>query len=145
MIKDISPAFFTNLYHSRMEEEKRQNVKRYMQFFYGSFLYERGDKDESTRLLEDIVNNTLLDTAHEKLFLGRLFQQLAVNYEDAGKKSESDNMMYSYYTEYPQLIPFSGLKMKMKLNVSGVSDEMTDQIRSELEDCNIRWINTPDF
>lgn len=145
MIKDISPVFFTNLYHRRMEEEKRQNVKRYMQFFYGSFLYERGDKEESTWLLEDIVNNTLLDTAHEKLFLGRLFQQLSVNYGDAGRKSESDNMMYSYYTEYPQLIPFSGLKMKMKLTVTGVPDERTDQIRSELEDCNIRWLNTLDF
>jgi hypothetical protein len=145
MIKDISPEYFTNLYHQKMEEEKRQNVKRYMQFFYGSFLYQSGDKNESTKTLENILYTTLLDTAHEKLFLGRLYQQLAINYSDAGQKSDRDKMMYYYFTEYPQLIPFSGLRMKIKLAVTGIADEVTNKIKADLDDCNVNWVNTTDL
>jgi hypothetical protein len=144
MIKDISPAYFTNLYQLKWEQEKRPNVKRYMQFFYGSFLFTRGEKKESTRILEDILYNTLLDTAHEKLFLGRVYQQLSVNYSDAGDYSEANKMKYYLFSEYPQLIPYTGVKIKMRLNVTGDEDAITGNVISGLEDCNIDWMNTPD-
>ncbi|MEP6615885.1 MAG: hypothetical protein ABJA57_04870 [Ginsengibacter sp.] len=145
LVKVISPAYFTRLYRQKMQDEKRQNVKRYMQLFYGNLLYQDGDKTESTKVLEDIMNNTLLDTAHEKLFLGRLYQQLAINYYEGGNKMEGDKMMFYCFSEYPQLVPFSSLKMKMKLNVSGLSDKVTVKIISDLENCNIRWESDLDF
>jgi hypothetical protein len=144
MLQEISPAYFTKLYLQNWEGEKRPNVKRYMQFFYGSFLFKDGETKESTTVLEDIVYNTLLDTAHEKLFLGRLYQQLAINYTAGGRTSEADKMKYYLFSEYPQLIPFSEVKIKMKLNVTGQNDEAVRDVLSDLRECNINWTDTPD-
>ncbi|MDQ6758061.1 MAG: hypothetical protein M3004_14150 [Bacteroidota bacterium] len=145
MIKDISLEYFTKFYQQKMEEEKRDNIKRYMQFFYGSLLYKDGQKKESKKVLENILYNTLLDTAHEKLFLARLGETLAREYSDEGEKDNYNRMLTFYYKEYPQMIPFSGLKINMKLNTAGLSDEVTKKIINELDDCNIHWVNDNNY
>ena len=43
------------------------------------------------------------------------------------------------YSEFPQLIPFSGMRMDMQLHVSGDGGN----IISRLKDCNINWVNDP--
>lgn len=144
MIKDISPVYFTNLYHKKMDEEKRDNVKRYMKLFYSNFLYKEGNESESKKMQEDILNNTLLDTAHEKLFLARLYEGLAYNYNESGEKDKYTNMLGYFYKEYPQLVPFSGLRMKVKLNITGLDDNVTSKVKNELKDCNIKWVDVPD-
>ena len=145
IIKDISPEYFTKFYQQKIEEEKRDNIKRYIQFFYGSFLYKDGQEKESKKVLENILYNTLLDTAHEKLFLARLGETLAREYADEGEKDNYNRMLAFYYHEYPQMIPFSGLKINMKLNVTGLSDEATKKVRNELDDCNIHWVNDDSY
>ncbi len=144
MIKDISPAYFTNLYQQKMEEEKRPNIRRYMQLFYGNFLYKDGRVKESTTTLEDILYNTLLDTAHEKLFLARLSETLAKDYDDAGEKEKYNTMLAFYFKEFPQLLPFSGFKIKVKLSKSGLDNNETSQVEKELKNCNINWISEGD-
>jgi hypothetical protein len=144
MLKDISPEYFRNFYKQKMETEKRQNIKRYMQFFYGSFLLKIGDKNDGKKVFEDILYNTLLDTAHEKLFLARISESLARQYDNDGEKDKYNTMAAYYFSEYPQLIPFSGIRIKMKLNISGVSDDVTKKIINEMEDCNVNWVEGGD-
>ena len=127
-----------------MQEEKRDNVVRYMKLFYSNFLYKEGNESESKKVQEDILNYTLLDTAHEKLFLARLYEGLANNYSASGEKDKYTAMLGYFYKEYPQLLPFSGLKMKVKLNITGPDDDMILKVKSELKDCNINWTNEPD-
>lgn len=137
MLKDISPEYFKKFYKQRMETEKRQNIVRYMQFFYGNFLFKTGETGEGKKIFENILYNTLLDTAHEKLFLGRIAETLAREYTGA----EKEKMMSYYFSEYPQLVPFSGLRVRMKLNTTGISDGTTKRIVSELKDCNVNWVD----
>ncbi len=144
VIKDISPAYFTKLYKQKMEEDPRPVIKRYMKLFYGNLIYRNGNESKSREILEDILYNSLLDTAHEKLFLGRLYEGLAKNYDDAGKTTERNSMISYLYQTYPQLIPFSGLKIKMKLNVSGLNDDVVDDVIDDLKDCRISFTNDPD-
>ena len=145
ILKDISPEYFMNFYRQKMETEKRQNIQRYMQFFYGSFLFKTGEKSEGKKVFENIIYNTLVDTAHEKLFLARIAETLARQYNNDGDKDKYNTMASYYFTEYPQLIPFSELKIKMRLNVSGVSDEVTKKIINELKDCNVNWVEGGDY
>lgn len=139
MLKDISPEYFRNFYKQKMETEKRENIRRYMEFFYGSFLFKTGEKNEGEKVFENILYNTLLDTAHEKLFLGRVAETLARQYNNTGEKDKYNRMINYYYSEYPQLIPFSGIKITMKLNITGASDEVIKKIINEVEDCNVNW------
>jgi len=141
MIKDISPEYFTKFYKQKMETEKRENIQRYMQFFYGSFLFKTGEKSEGKNIFENILYNTRLDTAHEKLFLARIAETLARQYDNSGDKEKYNSMVAYYFSEYPQLIPFSGIRLKMKLNMTGVSDDITKKVTSEMEDCNVNWVD----
>ncbi len=145
MIKDISPEYFTDLYKQKMEIEKRENVRRYMQFFYGSFLIKTGEKEDGKKVLENILYNTSLDTAHEKLFLARVTETLAKQYKDDGNNEKYNKLVAFYLQEYPQLIPFSGLKLKMRLNITGIDDDVIKKIKNELDDCNITWVNDENY
>ncbi|MBA2250263.1 MAG: hypothetical protein H0W12_08730 [Chitinophagaceae bacterium] len=141
LIKDISPEYFKTFYQQKMQQEKRENVIRYMKLFYADFLYLDGDKKESRAEMENILYNTLLDTAHEKLFLGRLYEGLAKNYDNDGDDQKLNTMLFYLHHDYPQLIPYSGLKMKVKLTAAGLVDDQVNIVRSELSDCNIAWVS----
>lgn len=141
MLKDISPEYFEDLYKQKMNNENRQNIQRYMQFFYGSFLFKTGERSEGKQVFENILYNTLLDTAHEKLFLGRIAETLARQYDREDELGKYNTMVSYYFTQYPQLIPFSGLQLKIKLNMTGISDEVTKKIVKEMEDCNVSWVD----
>ena len=134
MLKDISPEYFRNFYKQKMESEKRENIIRYMQFFYGSFLFKTGDEGEGKKIFENILYNTLLDTAHEKLLLARVAETLAKEY--GGDRDKYNKTVAWYFSEYPQLVPFSGISVKLKLEVAGFSDAVTARVMSELKDCN---------
>lgn len=141
MLKDISPEYFKDFYKRKMESEKRTNVQRYMQFFYGSFLFKTGDRSEGKHIFENILYNIPVDTAHEKLFLGRIAETLARQYDKDDEDDKYKTMTAYYFSQYPQLIPFSGLKIKMKLNITGISDDVTNKVVNEIEDCNVSWVD----
>jgi hypothetical protein len=144
MIKDISPGYFTRLYKEKMETEKRENIKRYMQFFYASFLLKDGERKEGIKILENILQNVPVDTAHEKLFQARISEILAKQYRD--EDDGTYNTLTAFYLrKYPQLVPFSGIKIKMNLQVSGISDNETKKVINDLKDCNISWANSTNF
>ena len=137
VIKDISPEYFTGFFKQQMELEKRKNIQRYMQFFYGNFLVKTGEKEEGKKVLENILRNIPLDTAHEKLFQARVTETLAKQYEDDKDKSMYNTLIAFYLKKYPQLLPFSGLKIKMSFNIQGINDYITKSVVNELKDCNI--------
>ncbi len=144
LMKNISPQYFETIYKYKAAGEKRANVVRYMQLFAGEFEYEDGKHTESKQTFENIYYNTILDTTHEKLFLARLYESLARSYAHEDETENSQAMIYNYFKEYPQLIPFSGFKMKMYLNTPNAENVISKKIINELESCNISWVDEPD-
>ena len=112
-----------------------------MQLFYGEFSYEDGKYDESRQTLENTLNTALLDTAHEKLFVARLYEGLARSYAHDDDEDKAANMRYKFFKEYPQLIPFSGFEIKMNLSTSPFNTAMEKNIIKELKSCNIDFTN----
>ena len=118
LLKNFSPKYFKEKYQTYQHTDTRENIQRYFKLFATQFTWEDGDKKEARKSLDDMVKTTLLDTANEKLFLGRL-------YEDLGKAYRKENSdVYNEYCNslmqvYPQLAPYSGLTMPMQLAVSG--------------------------
>lgn len=136
MMKNISPTYFADIYKQKQITEKRKNLVRYMQLFYGEFAYEKGDYDESRQTFETILNTALLDTAHEKLFVARLYESLTHAYLHNDEKDKAVNMKYNFFREYPQLIPFSGLTMQMNLS-SNANTPMEKNIIKDIKRCDI--------
>ncbi len=143
MMKNISPQYFANVYKEKAENEKRKNIVRYMQLFYGEFQYEEGNHEESKQTFENILYNTLLDTAHEKLYLARLYENLARSYSNDDEKDKYESMKYNFFKEYPQLVPFSGFQITLNLTTSSLNTSMEKSIVKELKGCNINWTDEP--
>jgi len=140
-MKNISPHYFSEVYRQKIQTERRKNILRYMQLFYGEFSYEDGRYDESRQTLENTLNTALLDTAHEKLFVARLYESLARSYIKDAEKDKAESMKYNFFKEYPQLIPFSGFTIKMNLSTSPLNSGMEKNIIKELKGCHIDFTN----
>ncbi|WP_165958028.1 hypothetical protein [Segetibacter sp. 3557_3] len=137
LIKDFSPAFFIKKYQGYQKNDNRPNLNRYFRLLTYQMQWQDGDEDDAMKGYDDMIKEVTLDTSNEKLFLGRLYEGLAKGYS-RNKKN------FGFYSntlleEYPQLLPFSGLKMNMLLTTSGVNDDNTQDVLKELRKCNIRW------
>ena len=108
-----------------------------------NFRMKKGTMTESKQTFENILYNTLLDTAHEKLYLARLYESLARSYSNDDEKDKYESMKYNFFKEYPQLIPFSGFTITLNLTTSPLNTSMEKNIIKELKGCNINWTDEP--
>ena len=80
------------------------------------------------------------DTATEKLYIARLFEGASKASRETGNKENAAIYANYLFETYPQLLPFSGIKIKMQLNVSGLDDNITQSVVRDLKDANISWV-----
>lgn len=141
LMKDFSPKYFANKYHNYQLTDKRENIQRYFQLFEAKFNYENGNNKKAAIELGNILSNIKVDPDNEKLFLGRLYEAASRVY--TGEENKYTRMFYNnlLLENYPQLIPFSGIKMNMKLQTTGFKDATVTSIISDLQNININWIN----
>ena len=144
LIKDFSPSYFIKKYENYQKTDNRQNLQRYFQLMTHQMQWSNGDQDKAMEGYRQMIKEIRLDTANEKLFLGRLYEGLSKGSDE--EKNDKDYNFYSnaLYEEYPQLLPFSGIAVKMKLTTSGVNDENTEKVLKELKQCNISWTDNID-
>lgn len=143
LIKDFSPSYFIKKYENYQKTDNRKNLQRYFKLFEYQMEWRNGKEDEAFDGYKQMVKEVLLDTAHEKLFLGRLYEGLAKGYKEDGNERDVDFYSNALYEEYPQLLPFSGITMPFKLNSSGVDDAYTQRVIKDIKACNINWVDEP--
>lgn len=141
LLKNFSPKYFEKKYKDYQRTDNRQNIQRYFKLFEAQFKWEDGDDKDARQDYTWLEKTTLLDTANEKLFLGRLYENLGKAY-----RSEDDYSYNGYCNSlmriYPQLAPYSGLIMPMQLSVSGNGTDITEDVVKDLKKCNIDFENT---
>ena len=143
LLKNFSPKYFRNKYEDYQQTDNRKNIQRYFKLFAAQFKEENGDDDDALNDYENIVKTTLLDTANEKLFLGRLYEDLSRGYKGFGNEKDNYNLYRNTLLEvYPQLAPFSNVAMPVQLHVSGITDDATDRVINDVKHCNIDF-DTP--
>ena len=141
LLKNFSPKYFEEKYQTYQHTDNRENIQRYFKLFEAQFKWEDGDENDARKDFDWIVKTTLLDTASEKLFLGRLYEDLGKAYK---KENEDSYNGYcnSMMSVYPQLVPYSGLSVSMQLSVSGEdNDDVTSQVIKDVRRCSIHFIN----
>lgn len=139
LMKRYSPKYFMKLMDQYIATDPRYNIKRYFQLYNAKLEYENGRKEDAQAMLEKLMGTVMLDNAHEKLFLGRMYEALARSYEHDKNEEKKDLFMNTLYEQFPQLIPFSGIAAGIHLQVTGTDDAVTKKVVEELKDCNIKW------
>ncbi len=144
LLHDFSPSFFIKKFEKLQAADTRKSVHRYFDLLQNKMKWEDGDEGEAYDGYRQIVKQVVLDTANEKLFMGRLYEGLCRGSKSAGLRKDFDYYTNVYYEEYPQLMPFTNLKVKMKLVTSGETNAASAKVIEDLKKCNIDFVETGD-
>jgi hypothetical protein len=147
LLKDFSLPYFKKKYEHYENTDPRKRITRYFKLFSTKFKHEDGEEEEAAKDAEQLLNDCtssitlndeddkFIDNDHEKLFVARLYEIIAQN--------ESSDQKYTnlYYNEFPQLVPFSGVKVKMNVEFTGLTDDVTEKVIDNIKDCNIDFVD----
>ena len=145
LLKNFNPTYFTSMYENYPLKDNREKVYRYFDLFVAKFNYEKGETEKAEAVCRKLLDNVIAQSSsevlpnnfeyeHEKLFLARVLEILALENE---KEYGFQNRLFA---EFPQLIPFSGIKMRMNLKTGGEEDAVTETILKDLKDCDIDFV-----
>lgn len=137
LIKDFSTRYFLRRFSEEAATDDRQYITKYFKFFTARLMMEQGKYTEASAILQVLLRDPNMDAEYEQLFIARTYQALAECADEQDKKRERDEWLNKLYNIYPQLVPYSGLKMNMTLHVSGDVDK---EVVDRLKDCNINWV-----
>lgn len=138
LVKDFSTRFFLDRFSKEVQTDERKYIRKYFKLFVARLKMKQGDYTEARRMLDGILTDPNIDQEYEQLFLARVYQAEA---ECAAERKDDvayNQWVYRMYLAFPQLIPNTGLKMNMRLHVSG---QVNNEVVNRLKDCNINWAN----
>jgi hypothetical protein len=137
LIRDFSTGFFLERFQKELSKDERRYIRKYFRYFIARLHMEKGNYDEATKLLNTVLMDPDLDTGYEKLLIARTLQAQAecAQKQKSGTNSYNDRL-YKAYTYYPQLIPYTGLTMNMRLSASS---NMPKEFMEKLKELNINW------
>jgi hypothetical protein len=153
LLKDFSLPFFINKYEEYQVADKRKRIHRYFKYAVAKFTYENGDEELGARKAEKILSDhyfkqgsegdvDVMDKGFEKLLAARLYEVLSQYHDES---ENGDAYKNHFFEQFPQLVPFSGVKMKINLTFSGAMDEQVQKVLEELRECNIEITNLPGY
>lgn len=155
LLKDFCVPYFKQKYEDYTLYDPRKKVNRYFRLFAAKFTYENGEtekaKEDGVKLLQETVplmnsgggsdNDNMIDVEYERLYTYRLLELIA--------KTGEDDQNYEAYISacmesFPQLMPFSGLNIKMNISFEGLEgDPVIETITDEMRDSKIEFTSEP--
>lgn len=136
LIGDFSTNYFLQRFQDELKTDKREPVRKYFKYFIARLKIKQGEYKEARTLLNEVLMDNRLDATYEKLLLARTYQALALCAAGLDEEGARNDYLYRAFREYPQLLPFSGMKTNMRLHTSG---QQNDAVASRIRDCNINW------
>lgn len=138
LLRDFSTKFFLQKFQKEQQQDKRKNIVRYYQYFIAKLNMQQGNYNKAMQILNTILANPTIDAEYEKLLLARVLQAQAECAKETNDETTKNERLYRFYQYYPQLVPYTGLKMNMRLHISGAEDK---DFVNRLKSCNINWID----
>ncbi len=137
LIRDFSTQYFLNRFTKEAATDNRPRIKKYFEFFTARLKMQQGKYSEAKPLLDKLLMDRNTDEEYERIFTARLYQAEAECARELKKVTEQNEWLYKLYLVYPQLVPYSGMPMNMKLHISGDANPLIEQ---RLRECNINWV-----
>jgi hypothetical protein len=137
LVHDFSAQYFITRFQKAAENDNRPLVRKYFKLFVARLQMQEGKYALAKPILDKLVADKTIDEEYEKLFIARVYQALAECAKEQKNDNEKNNWLNKMYELYPQLIPFTGLKMNMGLHLSGEVDPVVEK---RLRGCNINWV-----
>ncbi len=141
LIKNFNPEYFIQLFEEKLSADQRDGVLKYFHYYIAKFYLEDDDPERAIERFEVVLNDPTLDEEYEKLLMARVYEGMSEAYLALDNEREADRYMVDFFETYPQLVPFSDLKMKMKLETAAYgSNEIASSIIEDLENFDVEWV-----
>jgi hypothetical protein len=137
LIRDFSTGFFLDRFEQEMKEDRRKYIRKYFRYFVARLRMEKGQYEQANTELNTVLMDPDLDAEYEKLLIARVLQAQAECAEKLKNDRAYNDRMAKLFQYYPQLIPYSGLTMSMRLSVTGAAPP---GFLDRLKNCNINWV-----
>ncbi len=144
LIKNFSTGFFIEKMNEFSKNDPRLNIKRYFDLMSSRLNWAEGNENKAFETSKNLLDNTVFDTANEKLFTSRMYEVLAHCYDDKKDADKSNFYVHAISNQFAQLLPFTGFKTKVKLITTGTLDIELEDVINELKNCNIEFVETAD-
>ena len=139
IIDGLDADFFLKKFRQYLEEDSRQNIKRYYRYFIARLLINKGQYEQAELMLQEVLNDTDIDREQEKLLIARCHESLCKIYAKLNIPIAYNYNLNAFYSIYPQLVPFSGNTMTFNLMVNGPADHK--DVKKMLEELYSSKIN----
>ncbi|MBK7763929.1 MAG: hypothetical protein IPI46_11290 [Bacteroidetes bacterium] len=137
LIEDFSSQYFIDKFKKEIIHDKRVNVKRYYKLFTAKLLIKQEKYQEALSYLNEILQEAQ-QHPNEKLFYARTIEAMYTCKREIEDKDSHNELLFSLYVNYPQLIPFSSIQMPMRLHTNANNASQKKLIES-LQNININW------
>lgn len=140
LIKDFNPTYFIQLFQDKLANESREGIYKYLNYFIAMFYLADDEPSLAIERFERILSDPALDKEYEKLLIARVHEGMNKAHEKLENTREAERHLVEFYRTFPQLVPFSDLRMKLKLEASPVTtNKITQSILADLEDFDLDW------
>jgi hypothetical protein len=136
LVHDFSTQYFVNRFQKEAQTDSRAYIRKYFELFTARLKMQQGKYKEAKPILDKLLRDPNTDADYEKLFTARIYQAQAECEKELKNDVAANAWLYSLYTLYPQLVPYTGIPMNMNLHLSGDVDKALEM---RLRACNINW------
>ncbi|HNP17623.1 MAG TPA: hypothetical protein PKL31_04235 [Fulvivirga sp.] len=142
IIRTFNPNYFIRIFEDKMKQDSREGILKYYQYFIAKFQLEDGNYQQAVTSFNKILADKTLDQTYEKLLMARAYEGLSIAFGELDKSKEATENLLKFYNTYPQLVPFSPLKMKFKLHIENRNlSEDQQTIIDAVKRHNIDWVD----
>ena len=143
LIKDFNPDYFIELFEEKLSEDIRPGVAKYFNYYIAKFHLEDGDEESAITYFQKILEDETLNPEYEKLLIARTYEGLSIAFNKLEKSEESESFLLKFFQTYPQLVPFSALKMRFKLETNNALFSEEEQlIIDDIREFDIDWVES---
>ncbi|MFM7431816.1 MAG: tetratricopeptide repeat protein, partial [Flammeovirgaceae bacterium] len=133
VIDGFGNEYFIDLYKQRLQTDKRPRVKKYFRYFLGKLYLAEGNEKEAVQYFNQVLNDPDREDPYQTLLLARTYEGLA----EATSGSQREAYTQKMYELFPQLVPFSKLTAQFQLQIEGETNDVADDILTDLKKLNI--------
>jgi len=133
-IDGFGNEYFIKIYKNLLNDDKRPNLKKYFCYFLGKLYLAEGNKTEATAYFKQVLDYKTIENEYQTMLRARVYEGLALA---SGNREERQNWTRKFYETFPQLVPFSDLKMEFQLVAGGATSGMAKDVLDDLKNCTI--------
>ncbi len=132
-IDGFGNEYFIDIYKKKLESDKRPRVKKYFRYFLGKLYLAEGKETEAIQFFNQVLNDPDSTDPYQTMLLARTYEGLAL----ANSGSERTHYTQLLYNIYPQLLPFTDLKMEFNLSSVTTANEEQESVLADLKNTSI--------